>query len=424
MPAPPGAVLTATRAGTGARHLLFYLNHPGGVVRAWDGVGTLSYGGNDYVGVGGLARVEGVSDSRDLQNHEVMVTLAGVPYSALKADTGAVRGVAATIAALLLDTDGAVVGSARTVFSGKAGNMRTRHDGATVTITVRLRGAFADWLAAPKRLYVPTHQDRLYTGDTGFNFVPALENATIAGWSLNIESTGSNIKWFSSGFNWRIIKDSVTGELLGNNTYGIPAGDISGSPPGNYVPRNGGGTPYVEETSLSNAQITTVGGVDLMTVGGSLCYIDIFGDVRSPSGKLIYPQSLTPHTYRIRKQTTITSNGTATSTTLTKDATGAFLMRKTGGSVTGPDMTSLCYENDSGINYTVNGLLQICLGVSPSTVIVEDVSGTIVQYTAAKMQVSLSDCHVSDTGVILSPSNRRLYRSGGNVNTQFMRVWV
>lgn len=422
MPAPPSGVLTATRAGTCARHLLFYLNHPGGVVRAWDGIGTLSYGGNDYLGVGALGSVQGVSDSRDLQNHEVLVMLGGVPYSDLQDDTGEVRGVAATITAVLLDTDGAVV-DARVVFTGKGGSMRTRHDGTSLMLAVRLRGLFTDWSAAPRRFYVPTHQQRLYSGDNGFAFSSALENATVSGWSLSVETTGANARYYSSGYNIGTLKDSVTGEPIGNNTYGFPPGQpVAGTLPQDFETRSST-VDYEEEITGVNVQVHNISSVSVLAIGGVACYVDIYGDVRTPGGAIIHPNGLTASTYRLRKQGTITSNGTATATTLTRVAV-LLLIMKTGGSLTGPGMTDLVYVNSTGMQLGVNGSNQIIMGVSPNTVIVEDVSGTIATYASSKVQISGSDCFVSTTGVILSPSNRRLYIQGGSVDTDFLRVWT
>lgn len=59
------------------------IDHPsGGIMRFWDGVGLLSYGGYDWMGFGRYGRMTGVGGSKRLMLRTVTFELSGLPDDA------------------------------------------------------------------------------------------------------------------------------------------------------------------------------------------------------------------------------------------------------------------------------------------------------------------------------------------------------
>lgn len=66
-------------AGPSYPVLFAYLDWPGGEVRAHSGVGTITWGGQDWTGVGTVGQVEVPEEAPGVAAHEAVLSLAGVP---------------------------------------------------------------------------------------------------------------------------------------------------------------------------------------------------------------------------------------------------------------------------------------------------------------------------------------------------------
>ena len=58
---------------------LFYFDHPDGEVYGWSGAGSLSYGGNTYLGVGPFVSIKGIGGDEQLKVREITFELLGNP---------------------------------------------------------------------------------------------------------------------------------------------------------------------------------------------------------------------------------------------------------------------------------------------------------------------------------------------------------
>jgi len=58
---------------------LAYIDHPDGEVWLWDGIGSLSYAGNTYIGVGEYGKVQNLGGSLKLGVKHVVFRLSGIP---------------------------------------------------------------------------------------------------------------------------------------------------------------------------------------------------------------------------------------------------------------------------------------------------------------------------------------------------------
>lgn len=424
MAAPNSTLAAKIRAGTVARHIFLRLDHSQGELFLWDGIGTFPYGGNTYRGVGGLAQIGGVSDSLDVQNHEVICTLNGVALPDLIETDTSIEDRAAEIAALWIEEDGTVAAS-ETVFVGTGDVLRLKMDAEAKQLTAKLKAPLAEWRAPPLAFYTDADQQRRYPGDTGFSLVKSLEGATVAGWSVNEEASGG----IPISLTFYLYTDSVQGFPIGDNTYGLTVQTSSVS--GALVVHSYDSTSnrYVEETTGA-ATDRGASSPFALRVGGVNTYLDLAGDVRSAGGLRVLRSASTAR--RLRRQSLITSNGAATATTISTVATptansqtAATRLIKTGSgytSVANLDQTPLVYNNRNGERVAVNGS-NLPVAQSGGAVFIEETTGAACSVSGGLLKVGGSNCVVSANGVILSPGGRRIVKTGGTA-ADFLRVWA
>lgn len=415
MPAPSNTLLTALRAGTVSRHLFFKMTHSEGTVLAWDGIGKFALLGDTYLGING-GNIAGVSDSRDIQNHEVVVGLSGVPLEALHTTDPNIRNEDATILAAWISEDGTVVAS-KVLFEGYGDNLRTKIDGDSLTISAKLRGKLADWSSVPGNFYTDNDQRRTYEDDSGFQFVKELENSTVAGWSKDVEATAAAIL-NSNPTTYRRPIESIGGELIGHDAFGMTA---RGNGASNLTGDKSSDAEYfVEETS--GAYVTLSG--NNWQVGGVNLYLDISNDVRTAGGKLVKLDKDAGSTDKLRKITTIASDGTAGADYVASVSLGAVsVLSKNGATIntTDSDRINLIFDNADGA--AVQRVSGTARNAALAENYVEDVTGTAITFDGSDhMQVGGGDCLISNTGVVLSPGNRRLVLASDT--SHFLRIWT
>ena len=420
MPAPPSGLVNALRAGTVARHVFFTLTHVDGDVRCWDGIGDFTLSGNTFKGVGGLMRIEGISDSGDVQNHQVAVTLNGVALSSVNLVTLSIRNEAASLVFAWIAEDGAVE-AARTVFAGLGDTLRTKFTADENSVTAILRAPLAEWRTPPRAYYTDQDQQRRFPGDTGFSLVSQLENVSVSGWSKNPEASGAvpTLRAASSSF-----KDDVDGVDIGVEGWGLTL--FCYSDPAHSLGTRGGSTKFYEETTGAAAVATANSAGAKLQVGGVNTYIDLAGIVRSAGGLRLFPTADTTHF--VRKHGPISSAGSATSTTVTATliATTPFF-KKTGTTIStsAPDWSGFVYENS--MSYSVYGDGTVTSGnvlAAAGVPWLEESTGNAVTYSGGLMLCNGANCVVSSTGAIITNTGRMLRPSGSADSNEFMRVWT
>lgn len=431
MAAPPTELLAAMREGTAQRHMFFKLEHSEGDIFVWDGIGEFDFGGDTYSGVGGFATLEGVSQSDDIQNHEIVATLNGVGLPTLSETSLDVRDEPVNIWAVWIDETGATVGSLL-VFSGLGNTLLVEPTGDEIRLKLKARGAMADWRASPRAYYTDAEQQRRFPGDTGFSFIRYLENANVSGWSVNEESGGGIPTRYltSTGAAGCVyFQDSITRALIGCEALGAT------------VRWTSAGVKTASSVNVLEDGTAAAIGADTaspwqMKAGGVACYVDTSGDVRTPGGNLVYPTGYSAASNRGRVHGAIASDGAA-SGNYPRAVSGSALERlySDAGPVSASniDQRSLIYCNRYGptvwAGSTIPHPFDYFEYAASGTLVyyVEDVTGATVDVLTSgsfRMRVGGADCYMSDTGVVLSPAGRRIVRSGGDPTTDFLRVWT
>jgi hypothetical protein len=157
------------------------LDLPSGVVRVHTRTGTITWGSNDYVGVGKFGAVSDVTEDAQLRPSGVSLTLSGVDAALITAAmTEKYHGRAVSVWQGFLNTTTlALVADPQLVFSGLMDYMSIELGQNTGSIVVSCEGELARWNRHNGALYTHESQQAIYPGDRGFDLVPFIQNRTI-----------------------------------------------------------------------------------------------------------------------------------------------------------------------------------------------------------------------------------------------------
>lgn len=160
--------------------LLAAIDHPDGVFYAWTGIGTLSWDGHEWTGVGVLGSITPVRQVTDLQIQELQFHLSGVPPQQTKWLSSSVRGREAQAWLAALKPDGTVVKypyrlsisllDYQSYFIDESGSPQLTLIGQTGFYTLD-RAVDEVWSAEDQKRSFPT--------DTGLDLMYTLVNQTV-----------------------------------------------------------------------------------------------------------------------------------------------------------------------------------------------------------------------------------------------------
>lgn len=152
---------------------LLYLDLPSGAIRVNSSDRTISYGGNDYTGVGNLGAISDVEDVAEVQAANVTVTMSGLNTTLLSSVfTDHYQGRPAIIYLGFLDSSYALTaGGVFELFTGRIDYMELSTDESTSAITCHLENELVDWERPNVLRFNNETQQMLYAGDKGLEYV-------------------------------------------------------------------------------------------------------------------------------------------------------------------------------------------------------------------------------------------------------------
>jgi hypothetical protein len=151
------------------------LDFTSGVVRVHDGIGSISWGGNTYEGVGQFGGIEAVTESVEVIARPLSLTLSGVDSSLISTTlTEVYQNRAATVYVGFIDeTTGAVIDTPETAWEGRMNQMSisSAEGSAEIRLTCEHR------LRREPRIARYTNEDQqiLFPGDKFFDLVPSIK---------------------------------------------------------------------------------------------------------------------------------------------------------------------------------------------------------------------------------------------------------
>ena len=157
----------------------YRIDFSSGIVAANTGVSTISFGGDDYLGVGTLGDISPVSESVSSKPFSISLTLSGVPAALVSVALGEqYQGRDAKVYLAMLDEGHQLIADPVLLFRGRIDTMDlVIAETATISMTVQSR--MADWDKPRIRRY--NHEDQIvdHPTDKGLEFAPQMVERTL-----------------------------------------------------------------------------------------------------------------------------------------------------------------------------------------------------------------------------------------------------
>jgi hypothetical protein len=175
-------------------------------VYIWSGVGTVSWNGHSWLGVGNLGGVSAVQETADTIAQNITLSLSGIPTEYLSDVIEAVEQNTDVQVWFGFFADDSVVADPYQVFRGHI-DVPTVTEGAdTSTVSITCENPLIDLQRASNRRYMPDDQRIDYSTDKGFDYVAAIQD-----W---------NGTWGKAGTSGNVAPQQYIGGLLA--PYKIP----------------------------------------------------------------------------------------------------------------------------------------------------------------------------------------------------------
>ena len=147
-----------------------------GTLRVWSGIGTISWNGQTWTGVGNLGEISPISEGTEPHADGIELSLSGIPSDLIMKALGECRLNAPVKLWLgVLNEADAVIVDPYESFGGRMDVPSVEEGGETSTIKLRVENRLVDFNRARERRF--THEDQQidYPGDLGFEYVAGLQ---------------------------------------------------------------------------------------------------------------------------------------------------------------------------------------------------------------------------------------------------------
>ena len=183
------------------------LDFASGIVRVHNGLGTYTWGGNDWVGVGSLGTVSQLEEGADVSPYGITLTLSAldavVSGAALNEDYF-MRPVSIYIGAL--SAEDVLLNDPLQMWGGHMDVMSVTAGAENDQVTINCESELAAFDRSSNLKYTTQSQQQFYPGDVFFNFLPKID--------------GAKIRWRDNN------SDSVAGFTPQDITNGISIGGL------------------------------------------------------------------------------------------------------------------------------------------------------------------------------------------------------
>jgi hypothetical protein len=171
-----------------------------GWVYVWSGLGSISWNGQTWQGIGSLGSISSIPETADLTAVGLKLALSGIPASLITSALGEVRqGAPVIIYQGFLTPAGAVVSNPNNAWSGRMDICEIAESGDTATITITAESRLLDLNRSRERRYEKQDQSIDFPGDLGFDYVPSLQELSIVWGKASATSTPSTVAGAGSG---------------------------------------------------------------------------------------------------------------------------------------------------------------------------------------------------------------------------------
>lgn len=175
--------------------MLLTLDFDSGTVFLWSGVDDIDLGGNTYKGVGAIgAEISGSVETVQNADSRIRVSLSGIDIASVPSFIDEMTdndptGRAAGLLIAAMTPDGEIDGAAQLMFSGFMDNP-SADDGAVNKISLDLVSEAARLNKVLAWHFTAEHQQQIFSGDKGFDFVADLDDEVRWGASESTDISG------------------------------------------------------------------------------------------------------------------------------------------------------------------------------------------------------------------------------------------
>lgn len=151
-----------------------------GMLYVWSGMGTYTWGGHDYQGVGSLGSISTVEEGATVEARGITLNLSGID-PALLTDvlTDFKLGTPVVVYLGLFNPDGTMIADPAISWAGRMDQPTVNVSAETATISVNCENRLFDMNVAMDRRYTNEDQRLDHPDDRGFEFVNAIQELNI-----------------------------------------------------------------------------------------------------------------------------------------------------------------------------------------------------------------------------------------------------
>lgn len=171
-------MITELQKGTVAPIYLVAVQFTSGVQYMWNGIGSVVWNGQTWLGVGNLGAIQGLTQATDITARNVTLTLNGIPNSLLElAIAECSQNYQAQIWFGFIASDGSILADPSQVWLGYTDVPTIMEGGDTSSISITVENKLVARQASNRR-YTSEDQAIDFPTDTGFRYVASVQNFT------------------------------------------------------------------------------------------------------------------------------------------------------------------------------------------------------------------------------------------------------
>ena len=144
-------------------------------IRMWTGQGTLTIGGEDYIGLGNLLDISAIEETAEMAVKGATLTLSGLSSEILSLALS--EPYQGRVCNIYFGVMGELV--ANQIFSGYMDQMNIDDGGETSTIELKVENRLIDLERARVARYTQYYQKSIYPDDNGLDFVEDLQTRKV-----------------------------------------------------------------------------------------------------------------------------------------------------------------------------------------------------------------------------------------------------
>lgn len=150
-----------------------------GTAHAWTGVGSLSWNGNTYLGVGSFGAIDDITEGVEVKAEGTRIALSGVDPTLLNDCLNDIQlGAPATVWFAVLQ-NGAILGTPYPLFVGTVDQPMIPVGPDSLTIALKLENRMSNLQRPSMRRYTMSDQRYFYPDDIGFSWVETLNDIAL-----------------------------------------------------------------------------------------------------------------------------------------------------------------------------------------------------------------------------------------------------